>query len=89
MAMCAETGIAEKVKSALSNRWMSLESILSTLVEVVESMNGEVTVEWPAVTMAHTNSLCCSLGNLINTKNIRFWGCQSEDKCKSAHGHRV
>ena len=31
MAMCAETGVAEEVKGTVSNRWMSVVSIIGTL----------------------------------------------------------
>ena len=68
IAMCAEVGVAEKVKGALSNRWMSVVSIVGTLIEVIESVNGELKIEWPTVQMAQTNMLCCLTGNLINKK---------------------
>ena len=43
--MCAEVGVAEKVKGIFSNRWMSEVSIIGTLTEVVESVNGELTID--------------------------------------------
>ena len=70
--MCAEVGVAEKVKGTLSNRWMSVVSIIGTLTDIVESVNGELTIEWPAIKIAQTNTLCCWAGNLINKKHVRF-----------------
>ena len=88
MAMCAETGVAKKVKGTLSNRWMSLVSILSTIIEVTESMNGDVTIKWQAITMAHTDTLCCSWKNLIDKTHSRCWACHSENKCKFVNIHK-
>ena len=75
IAMCAEVGVTEKVKGTLSNRWMSVVSIVGTFIEVIESVKCELTIEWLAVQIAQTNTLCCWTGNLINKKCVRFWGC--------------